>query len=501
MNPRWRMLILMSAVCGLLLILPGGPTAYAAPETDGELEAAGAGDTPQFEPLAFEPLGETEPRADSHQPQKSDWLAGVMGGLVWLVGAVEIWLVGFLVVWSLLLCLAPLRIRSLCRLLDRVPLRMIRFRDGTTFTLGHLTLCRVFVKHPRLLDAWIVRHAPAFRHWNAVPQADAGKADSTTADLVEMVRMGGAPARLDDAAVMSALLPREKFCLVLHGGDRHWSEQAAGALLKLLLRTDRRSRVLEQRTLPVVFDARRLKRIELPDSSGKVSSPAFPLIRSELKRMASVAADMDDAWLERMMASGRVIVVVHGWADTPQPVQQAIRSEYTSGRLRAVVLAGADSHAPLPDTLTMTPLPRVEGTQAMPSPSHTAPAARRGAETGQRTASPSPELVVEQLGHAIRAAAEKLSEAGNSPDARVRQQCLTELSALAEVLLPEIVESLYDSSANVRGAALASLGRIRTLLRIAAVPEAAPAANAETPVTLPAATPPTTRSDALRPAA
>ncbi len=280
------------------------------------------------------------PEVDGPQASsgRSAWLSK---WVLWPLGVAEVWLVGSLSAWSIMLWVAPLKIRQVSERLSEIRIGDWQLNDGTQVTLAHLLLVRAFVSNDRVLDAWIRSHQATLADWHSI--------DFDDADGVE-IEVRGDRFAVEDAAALRKHVSGDQVCLALYGESRRWDARVLNGLLRLAIHPEAESRLLGHPVLPVVLDRKCLERMtrrltsDTHEAEAEVgSSDLTRLLHSELLRVDGLRPDLTAEWLDILLEKHRVLVVVEDWHRTPVQTRNLVTQAYQSGEIAwlAIVSAGA----------------------------------------------------------------------------------------------------------------------------------------------------------------
>jgi HEAT repeat protein len=281
---------------------------------------------------------------------RSAWLSK---WVLWPLGVAEFWLVGSLSTWSIMLWVAPLKIRQINDRLSVVRIGDWQLGDGTQVTLAHLLLVRAFVCNDRVVDAWICSQQKRLSDWYAI--------DFEATDGVE-IEIRGDRFAVEDASAFRQHVPEERACLALYGESRRWDARVLTGLLRLAAHPEADSRLLRHPLLPVVLDRKCLERLaRRGDAQGEASGDGSGstelarLLFSELQRVDGLKADVTVEWLEILLEKHRVLVVVEDWHRTPVQTRNLVIQAYQANEIAwlAIVSAGATMPA-LPGVIQLT---------------------------------------------------------------------------------------------------------------------------------------------------
>ncbi|MHC4877251.1 MAG: HEAT repeat domain-containing protein [Planctomycetota bacterium] len=276
------------------------------------------------------------PAATPHTQWLSRWV-------LWPLGVIEFWLVGSLATWSVLLWLAPARIRQIDERLSSLRIGDWQLADGTQVTLAHVLLVRAFVSNTRVLDAWLESRCDVLCEWHAIEVDDA---EAVTLEV------RGSQITLDDGVEMRRHVPEDRACLALYGESRRWDAKVLHGLLRLSLHPRPESRLADHPLLSVVLDRKcleRLHRSEQTSSDGRKSPTLQDLVRSELHRIEAIASDLTDEWLTLLQEKHRLLVVVEDWHRTPVQVRTLVSQAYENGEFsHLIIVSGGTSIPSLP---------------------------------------------------------------------------------------------------------------------------------------------------------
>ena len=269
--------------------------------------------------------------ADRHAVNASS----ISAWALWSLGLMELWVVGWPVVWAISLAVAPGVISSADARMRKISFGSLPFSEGVPITLAHLTFVGAFAQHRRVLEEWLDRHAAEINGWLST---EAGTRNHTEQDL--LIRLDGQTIAVADASTVRAILPENPFILAMHGADRLWNDRVLNVVLRQAMHPDAASRMLPQRTIPVLLDRNCVERLKTSSRKSRTTPLWLQVVRNELCRLSGVAQTLDDNLLNVLVQSRRILPIAEEWSRLPIDLRKDLQSAVSTGHLSCLVVFG-----------------------------------------------------------------------------------------------------------------------------------------------------------------
>jgi hypothetical protein len=264
---------------------------------------------------------------------------------------VVLYLVAMLTLWSLLLWLKPLWLLSINTFLEKhADLELPSWLGGLKLPNRAILLAGVFNYHPRVLDAWVREYLSGVRESLA--------ARSTVRDRAVHVPV---PV-ICDGETIADLQPqhletfaRKRACLVIVGEGGAGKTSLACQIMRWSMAELPEERLAGHSMLPVLIE------LDLDLSLADAAHVFTETVKGQLLAMIGEPEPMSDKLFERLMRSGRILVVVDGLSEMSDGSRKLIRPGQPDFQAAALVVTSRQDE-PLdgvPKT-TLQPL-RIEG--------------------------------------------------------------------------------------------------------------------------------------------
>lgn len=388
--------------------------------------------------------GATDESMSGGRAVASEWR--VPAWSIWLLGAIEFWLAGWVFVWFALLIVAPDKILEADAAMRKITVGNRQSACRTSLTFADLTFVSSFARHPRVIDDWVNQRASAVNEWLSIEPEQA----NTEAQEIS-VRVDGQSISISDASTVRAMLPETPFLVAIHGDRKHWNDMILSVLLRQMISLESTGRMMVDRAIPVVLDRNCIERLRSSNGIHRNRPLWLQVVHNELCRIPGVAQSLVGNLLESLVQSRRIFPIVDQWSQTPIALQKALQSAVSSGELRC--LAVFDDDDTIAEMSCVIRMRSVIEQEAVSPPSK-------------------PATFRENSHRSFGATLPRITDAGDVPDliqslkdsdADVRQSAANALGCLsvaASESVPELLALMNDPVTACRRAAVNALGAI-----------------------------------------
>lgn len=269
-----------------------------------------------------------------------------------LVAAVIIYLIFFPSLWSVILRLRPLLILQINNALKPIEIPISAFNGNFKIPVRHLVFVKLFIYHPRVLDAWVSTHIETVRE------------QFTKRETVE-IRATYIPVsfELDNKKVtelrcqeLRSTFTKNRIRLLIWGEGGIGKTSIACQIADWAMESDQNKRLCKHLMIPILIEEE-LKNV----NEGKDSF--LTAINGQLKSIADLPKPADEELLKQLLQQRRLLVIVDHFSEMSETTQKAILPNSPDFPVNALVVTSRlDSSLGRGNKTTLHPL-RIEGSE------------------------------------------------------------------------------------------------------------------------------------------